>query len=54
MNSQQNPDNSTAFIIMGFVLVAAIICRPQGSINAEFGKNPSLNIGENPKANIQR
>ena len=42
-----------AFLTMGFIVIVALVFRPQASINFEFGKNPSLTIGENVKA-IQR
>ena len=53
-NQDLNTSNiAIAFLTMGVIAVSALAFRPQGSINIDFGKNPSLTIGENPKA-IQR
>lgn len=42
-------DIAIAFLVMGFIVIVALIFRPQGSINVEFGRSPSLAIGENSK-----
>lgn len=53
MKTQKSPDN-TPFIIMGFIILSAIICRPQASIYIDFSKNPSVSIHESPKGSVQR
>ena len=51
-NQDFNTSNiAIAFLTMGFIVIVALVFRPQGSISVEFGKDgSSLKVDESRKS----